>query len=423
MLLEELHAFDSHVPTFWRWLEALLPHSVFGPENLGKYTPESKAGPSPPTRQELLERLVQVDISTEPDHPRPQPKPISIQAGIAAAANAKVTLDQSLLARAAQIQSLKAAQARRAGGVEGVGSNIPGEALSAADAAVRAELPDLSFLLETVIAELELGRPDTTAGMDSWVEEDAVAQEHGYRYQPSGLVRLAHWPDDEGEGKGVHAQQQQRLVQSSEVRASTVREESDAAAEKLRAVTVADAAMETARLVRRRFVPHVKPEAAVKGGTSPYASASSSSTSTKTTSSHVAPSDQSNGSSSDSRASRISRGRGRSVDKVTGKNRERAQVISHQQWTLERENARLHRLLPGSNSGARKRAVEARAAAAERSAAVQDNLVTKITAAEAASAGCAQRVEVLRESHLAKLRAVWDEFLAARPESGYVALE
>ena len=35
----------------------------------------------------------------------------------------------------------------------------------------------------------------------------------------------------------------------------------------------------------------------------------------------------------------------------------------------------------------------------------------------------AEQVEVLRGSHLAKLRAVWEDFVAARPESGYVALE
>ena len=35
----------------------------------------------------------------------------------------------------------------------------------------------------------------------------------------------------------------------------------------------------------------------------------------------------------------------------------------------------------------------------------------------------AEQVEVLRGSHLAKLRAVWEDFVAARPVCGFVALE
>lgn len=429
-LLEELQVCDSQVPTFWRWLQALLPTLAAGTGALAKGTVE------PPSRQQLLEQLAQMDISPESKKPQPQsqPREIDLQAGMAALTNAESTLDQSLLARAAQIQSLKAAQALRAGGVEGVGSNISMEALSAADKAVRAALPDLSQLLEAAIAELEFGRteiPPDNSDADSSAEDDPVADARGYRYRPSGLVRLADWSDDEGqESKHTRYQRQPR---SSLFCADTsdVQQEASATLAGSPTVTAADALMEAAKQARRRFVPTVKLEERVDGGASAYKSATPSDTSATSGSLVSAASYESAGANSGAvRAGRASgagagtgRGKSRGTGRAKGRSRGRGHVTLHRQWEVERENARLQRLLPGSSFGAGGRAAAARAAAAERSAAVQANMAAKIAAAEAASTGCAQRVEALRKSHLAKLRAVWDDFLAARPDSRYAALE
>ena len=58
-LLEELQVCDSQVPTFWRWLQALLPTLAAETGALAKGTVE------PPSRQQLLEQLAQMDISPE----------------------------------------------------------------------------------------------------------------------------------------------------------------------------------------------------------------------------------------------------------------------------------------------------------------------------------------------------------------------
>ena len=422
-LLEELHACDSHVPTFWRWVQALLPPIAVGTGGLATDTVE------PASRQELLDQLAQVDISTESPQPQPQPRDIDLQAGIAAATSAENALDRSLSARAVQIRSLTAAQALRAGGVEGVGSNISMEALSAADKAVRAALPDLSLLLKAAIAELQLGRTDCSpenSDADSPAEELA-ADGRAYRYRPSGLVRLADWSEDESLDSMHTTQRQRSRSNCIHADASGVQEEAGAILDGVSTVPAVTAVMEAARLTRRRFVPTVKPEK--RAVASPYASATPSSTLTTAEFLAEAAPNESTGADSGAagKASGAGNGNGNSrvagMAKGRGKGKGRAHVTSNQQWELQRENARLQRLLPGSSFGAGGRVAAAGAAAAERSAAVQADMAAKIAAAEAASAGCAQRVEVLRESHLAKLRAVWDDFLAARPDSGYAALE
>ena len=179
----------------------------------------------------------------------------------------------------------------------------------------------------------------------------------------------------------------------------------------------ADIGAAAASLVCRRFVPPVKPEKNVGEGASPYAKTAEPSA--------AAVSDQIVSNANVGGAGRRAPGnvKARNTGKAKGRAQGTGHATSHHQWALERENARLQRVLPSSSFGASGRAKAARAAAAERSAALQADMGAKTAAVEAASAGCAQQVEVLRESHLAKLRAIWDDFLAARPGTNYVALE
>jgi hypothetical protein len=411
MLVEELHACDGCLPTFWRWLQALLPPA---PEPAptaplaqqhSRSTGFQGSTGGVPTRQDLLDQLAQEDLPSGPE-PEPEPEPevpreIDWRAGLAAMAEAEIALDEALFRRTAQIQSLRAAQTQRAGGVEGVGSNLSAEELARADQAVRATLPDLGGLLATALSEQVRTAGDRGQEVDAdnaevEVEADAGVGAGGSGgYRPSGLVRLADWKEEDDDD-------------SSDPQLSTVSSLSsmhDPPAEAT-AEALAAAAASAAGVGRRRYVPHVKPPVKI-GGASPYGTDTTATISSSSSSSAALAGGRSRGKS---KGAQRGRGRGRGMS-------------SHRQWEQERENARLQRSLPAGYLAAGGKAAAARAAAAERSAALRAELDAKIAAAEVATAGGVQRLEALRESHLGKLRAVWDDFTALHPESGLVARE
>eukprot|EP01051_Picozoa_sp_SAG22_P026552 SAG22_NODE_8434_length_656_cov_1.569120_1_plen_218_part_11 len=209
-------------------------------------------------------------------------------------------------------------------------------------------------------AEPRRGRVEGRAAhsdADSPAEEEPAADGRGYRYRPSGLVRLADWSDDESPESMHTKQQQQPRSNCIHADASDVQREAGAILDGVSTVTAGAAFMEAARLTRRRFVPTVKPEKRVS--TSPYSSATPSGTLTTSEFSAEATPNESTGADSGAagRASRAgnskgkSRGAGMGKGRGRGRGRGRGHVTSNQQWELQRENARLRRLLPGSSFG------------------------------------------------------------------------
>ena len=360
-LLDELRACDEWQATFWRWLLALLPPAPAAPP---MQTDGGTECGVQPTRQHLLEQLASMEVQPEPEPPPHPLRVLDVAGGVEEALQAVAALEVSLAAKAGQIEALRDAQAARAGGVEGVGTNLTTEDLEAAEKSVRQLLPNFGRLLEQAIAELQQGG-DGSSGSSGEEAADSGSNAEGYR--PSGLVRLAEW------SAGPTAPVE--VVES----AASKRGEG------------------------RQFVPHVKPP---KKTSDPYAG-----------------------------------GGGKGRAKGGGGQRN---------WEQERENARLQRSLqPASGHlAAGGKAAAARMVASERSAALEAEMDARLAAGDAAQAGSEQRSAILshshisslrmlthscaldrcrlaavRQAHLAELRAAWDEYCAAHPESELAALE